>query len=170
MPRYLVEIEGKVFDIELAYRGDRYLATVDGSEIEINRFPLTDQRSLYLIDGRSHEIDIHADGYDAGRTVFMHGIEISASIEDYNLAQLRRRAGISKTASGDNKVTAPMPGLILEVKVSEGENVSRGQPLMIIEAMKMENVVKSPCDGQIKTIFAEASQSVEKGDKLIELA
>lgn len=71
------------------------------------------------------------------------------------------------SASKDNDVKAPMPGRILDVLVSEGKPVSAGDSLIVLEAMKMENVIKSPRDGTIKAINVSANESVEKNTVLL---
>ena len=67
-----------------------------------------------------------------------------------------------------NEVKAPMPGLILEVCVAVGQEVTENEPLLILEAMKMENTLVSPRSGKIKSIAVEKSNAVEKGQLLIE--
>jgi biotin carboxyl carrier protein len=65
-------------------------------------------------------------------------------------------------------IKAPMPGLILNIMASEGQAVKKGDPLLILEAMKMENIIKSPGDGTIAAIKAKKGDSVEKNQLLIE--
>ena len=67
-----------------------------------------------------------------------------------------------------NAIKAPMPGLILEVSVSEGQEVEENDPLLILEAMKMENSIVSPRSGKIKSVVAIKGAAVEKGQLLIE--
>lgn len=67
-------------------------------------------------------------------------------------------------------IKAPMPGLILKVLVTEGQAIKKGEPVLILEAMKMENVFKAPGDAVVKAIKIEERQAVEKGEILIELA
>jgi pyruvate carboxylase subunit B len=64
-------------------------------------------------------------------------------------------------------VTALMPGLIIEIAVKEGDSVKKGQGLLIIEAMKMQNELKSPKDGIVKKIIVKKGQTVNNNDKLI---
>lgn len=69
-------------------------------------------------------------------------------------------------ASGE-KVTAPMPGTILDVKVSQGTSVKKGDVLLVLEAMKMENEIMAPCDGTIKQVTVAKGASVNSGDPLV---
>jgi biotin carboxyl carrier protein len=61
-----------------------------------------------------------------------------------------------------------MPGLVVEVKVAKGDSVTKGQPLLVIEAMKMENIIKAQGDGTVKEIYVEVGKSVEKAGKMLE--
>ena len=68
--------------------------------------------------------------------------------------------------TGANKVTAPMPGTILQVKVSQGQSVKKGDVICVLEAMKMENDIPAPCDGVIASINVQKGASVNAGDVL----
>ena len=79
-------------------------------------------------------------------------------------------APATSTANGSAKVNAPMPGSILKVNVNKGDIVTKGQSLLILEAMKMENEIKAPVDGKILDIKVSKGQSVNLGQTLIEIA
>lgn len=74
-----------------------------------------------------------------------------------------------QTGAGSVKVTAPMPGKILNVKANAGQEVKKGQVILVLEAMKMENEVVAPEDGTIASIDVAAGDSVEAGDVLATL-
>lgn len=86
------------------------------------------------------------------------------------LDQLIEELGFSigDTAS-INQVNAPMPGLILEVMVHQGQEVEQGDPLLVLEAMKMENTIVAPRQGIVKDLLVEAGQTADKGQLLLEL-
>lgn len=169
MPRYLVEVDGQEYDIELDYRHDAFVATINGESVDLRRHHIAENRSVLLLDGNSVEVDVRTKGEYGERLVFMKGIEVPVTIENYQLAQLRKRAGMGGPGAVDKTINAPMPGLVIDVKVKAGDDVKKGQALLIIEAMKMENVMKAPADGVVKSVNTEAGKSVEKNDKLIEL-
>ena len=168
MARYLVNIDGKEFDIELEYRSEKYFAVINGKNVEIASYRLGESRSLLLIDDHAHEVDVRSNGYDNRKVVFMKGMEIPARIENYNLAQLRKTAGMSSETGVARQLRAAMPGLVIEVKVKPGDKVAKGQPLLVLEAMKMENIIKAQRQATIKAVHVSGGMSVEKGDKLME--
>ncbi|WP_226390875.1 acetyl-CoA carboxylase biotin carboxyl carrier protein subunit [Penaeicola halotolerans] len=81
---------------------------------------------------------------------------------------LLEKLGMSSLASTQLKdIKAPMPGLILDIKVKVGDEVKKGEPILILEAMKMENLLKSPGDGTISAIKVKKGDSVEKNQVMI---
>jgi biotin carboxyl carrier protein len=79
----------------------------------------------------------------------------------------KKKSAPAPAPAGGNTITAPMPGTVLDIKVSEGDSVSNGQVLLILEAMKMENEIMAPADGTVKSINATKGASVNAGDVLI---
>ena len=79
------------------------------------------------------------------------------------------KAAAPAGAAGANKVNAPMPGTILDVKVAVGQSVKNGQVLCILEAMKMENEIAAPCDGVVASINVTKGATVNTGDLLLSL-
>lgn len=83
--------------------------------------------------------------------------------------QLLKKLGLDMASSAKiNEVKAPMPGLVLGVKVEAGQEVVKDDPLMVLEAMKMENVLKSPGEAKVKKVHVKAGDAVEKNTVLIE--
>ena len=80
-------------------------------------------------------------------------------------AHALRRAGVTTLS----EIKAPMPGLIHSIKVESGQKVSKGDPILLLEAMKMENLIKAPADGVIGKIHVTKGQNVEKGAVLVSL-
>ncbi len=76
---------------------------------------------------------------------------------------------LKRSGSGESVVVAPLPGIVHSVEVKKGEDVKKGQLLMTLVAMKMENDVVSPRDGKVKSIEVKKGQTVNRGDVLIEI-
>ena len=75
-------------------------------------------------------------------------------------------APVSSAPAGGEQITSPMPGNILSVNISAGDTVKKGQVLMILEAMKMENEIMSPCDGKVVSVSVSKGAAVESGTLL----
>ncbi|MGI4742868.1 MAG: biotin/lipoyl-containing protein [Janthinobacterium lividum] len=85
--------------------------------------------------------------------------------------QLLERMGLSNTtATKVNELKAPMPGLIIAIRVQPGQAVQKGDPLLVLEAMKMENILKAPADGVVSIIAVELRTNVTKGQVLVQFA
>lgn len=100
-------------------------------------------------------------------TIVINGSEYFMNVKD-KMDELLETMGLNKlSASTVIDLKAPMPGLILDIKISEGQEVKKGDHLVILEAMKMENIIKSPGDGVIKAIKVKKGDSVEKNQIMV---
>ena len=118
-----------------------------------------------LVDGRSH--DFLVDRVDGGLAVQVEGERILVRIEDQ-----RERAAHAVTSArqrGKRQVRAVMPGTVVDVAVSEGQEVEEGQTLLILEAMKMRNPVTAEGPGRVVRLEVQVGQSVASGELLMEL-
>jgi biotin carboxyl carrier protein len=171
MPRYTVTVHDREYDIKLVYRADHVEATINGKRRHIVVHHLHDTRWLFLIDNNSLEIDVRSNGSPTvmgERMVFLRGHDIPVIVEDHALAHMRKVAGIGSVVKAELHLKAPMPGLVVQIRVEPGQHVSAGDPLVVIEAMKMENVLKARASGIVKAVPVTIGQSVEKGDTLVE--
>ncbi|PIE84149.1 MAG: acetyl-CoA carboxylase biotin carboxyl carrier protein subunit [Bacteroidia bacterium] len=73
----------------------------------------------------------------------------------------------SAKPSGEGTITSPLPGVVLDMKVKEGDTVKAGQPLLVLEAMKMENSIEAETDGQVIKVYVKTGDSVMEGDALV---
>ncbi len=123
-----------------------------------------------LQDGISYHVELISMDYPSRKMqLTVNGEAFDIAIDD-RYAQLIERMGLSKEVVVEVKdIKAPMPGLVLKINVKEGDSFQKGDPLLILEAMKMENVIKAPIDGVITKVNVEVGTSVEKGFVLLEL-
>jgi len=153
------------FQFELRQSEGKLYIKRNGSEQRADLVRLNNNRYSLILGGKSHEIGVEhmADGY----TITTGARSADFRVEDYELARLKKAAGIDDEAAL-KQVAAPMPGLIVDVVCQPGDEVNKGQPLLVMEAMKMENDIKSPIAGRIKSVKVSPRESVDKGTIMIE--
>lgn len=164
--KYITTVEGKSFTVEII---DEKHVSVDGKTYEID-FESVSGQPVYslIVDGKSHESYI-ARGDDNWQ-VLLRGRLYPITVEDEREKRLRAAAGGGVAESGEFILKAPMPGLVVAIPVSEGQEVKRGQVILILESMKMQNELKAPRDGTIHKIKVKAGESVEQKQTLLSMA
>ena len=160
---YKVSIKDREFDI---VNGEELF--VDGVKKDV-KFTFSGKGSLQVVvNGQSHEADLVSLDKEARKvTLRIEGKKLTAQIKepvDLLFEQLGMKQTLVKKV---NALKAPMPGLIVKLLVAVGDTVKQGEPLLILEAMKMENVFKAAADVTIKEIKVSEKQSVEKGQLLM---
>jgi biotin carboxyl carrier protein len=120
-------------------------------------------------DARSYTAELVSANYQEKTFTFkINGAVQTVSVKDRFDLLLDKLGMSNANAHKVNDVKAPMPGLILDIKVQPGQEVKKGDPIMILEAMKMENIIKSPGDGVVKEVKVQVKQNVEKNQVLIQ--
>ena len=155
-----------------------YSITIDTEKFNLHRsdvgsldiIPIGESRYHLLRDNRSYKVEVqHTDFPGKSITLAVNGNTYSVKIAD-KYDQIVDRMGMLATASHQiNEVRAPMPGLIVDVLAAAGQEVDKGTPLVVLSAMKMENIITSPGAGIIKRITVEINKTVEKGELIIEM-
>lgn len=137
---------------------------------QLNIIHSTNSTYHVIYENQSIEIELIHLNLDKNECCLsLDGVQMIVNIQD-NLAQMLSQLGFNTSSSQSEKILkAPMPGLVLTLLVAEGDIVKIGDNLLILEAMKMENIIKSPTNGTIKTINCKASNTVDKGQILIEI-
>jgi biotin carboxyl carrier protein len=165
-----LEHEVKLLAHEAANGTRRF--TVDGQSAEAHCEEITPGVYSILINGRPYEVQVSKRPGDApglaGPYVVVVGLR-RYIVELRDPRQWRRR-GSSLDAEGPQEIVAPMPGKIVKVLVTEGQEVKRDQGLMVIEAMKMQNEMRAPRAGRVERIYVEEGRGVEAGARLLRLA
>ncbi|MGZ4036047.1 MAG: acetyl-CoA carboxylase biotin carboxyl carrier protein subunit, partial [Bacteroidia bacterium] len=119
-------------------------------------------------DNRSYNVEVvKADAAEKSFLVSVNGNKYQLNVKD-KFDELLKSLGFDDlNAKKVNEIKAPMPGLVLDVRVAEGDSVKKGDPILVLEAMKMENIIKSPTDGIVKKINVKKGLAVEKNQVLI---
>lgn len=128
--------------------------------------------SFHVIkDNRSYTVEvIKADTAEKSFLVSVNGNKYQLNVKD-KYDELLKSLGLDNMKLNKvNEIKAPMPGLVLDIRVSEGSEVKKGDPILVLEAMKMENILKSPTDGIVKKINVKKGVAVEKNQVLINFA
>ena len=111
---------------------------------------------------------VKADAATKTFTIKVNGNVQTVTIKDKFDLLLEKMGMNASTATKVNNIKAPMPGLIIDLKIKAGDTVNTGDALLILEAMKMENVLKSPSSATVRSVKVRKGDSVEKGQILIE--
>jgi biotin carboxyl carrier protein len=153
---------------EIEFNGEQVL--INGKPSETDLVQLIQDKFHILDDNRSYNIEVlHADFLTKTFEVKVNEKVYHLKLED-ELDALLEKMGMSAGASQEmDDVKAPMPGLVLQVFVSEGQAVNKGDNLLVLEAMKMENIIKASGSGTVKAIKIKQKQAVEKNQLLIEM-
>ncbi len=136
---------------------------------EINSIKNSDTSYHILYDNKSYHAEIVQSDFTSKKySIKVNNTTYQVSIAndlDLRIAAMGFSVGSSKQI---NTIKAPMPGLLLDIQVKVGQEVNEDDPLLILEAMKMENLILSPRNGVIKSISATKGDAVDKGQLLIE--
>jgi biotin carboxyl carrier protein len=162
---YKAKINNKAIEIESSAEG--YL--IDGKPFPWDLVKVTEGYFHVLVNNQSYKAEIvKVDFATKSFLIKVNGNTYPVEVKD-KFDLLLEKMGMNSQSSGKvNNIKAPMPGLIIDLKVKVGDNVKPGDPLLILEAMKMENIIKSPGEGTVKSIKAKKGDSVEKNQILIE--
>lgn len=159
------QVKDRKFDIEATADG----LVVDGKLLDWNLTEVAKGTFHVIYHNRGFQAEIvKLDPVAKTCVVKVNGAVHTVVMKD-KFDLLLEKMGMSGAASAKiNNVKAPMPGLIVDLKVNVGDSVNAGDPLLVLEAMKMENILKAAGAGTVKSIKVKKGDSVEKGQTLIE--
>ena len=151
-------------DNEDCLKADSYKASIGEKEYIFNISKISDNSFSIILDGKSRLV--YAAESDDAIFINLDGINIRLDKVGNDMKKFAQ----DDSAFGDkDKITTPMPGKIIKILVGEGDRIEEGQPLVIVESMKMENEIKSPTNGSVKSIHFEAGDLVNPDQPIIKL-
>ena len=159
--KYFVEIDGKNHEVDLCRENDSWKIQWDGKAVDIES-----------LRQKSGEIRFLMGGYPVEGSVILQGDHAEVSMnQTVTAVRIGRSRASAQPASEsieyrEEIIRAPMPGLVVSL-AEEGESVKKGEAVAILEAMKMENELRTPVDGRIKSLGVKAGKKVEKGELLV---
>jgi len=158
---------GEAHEVEITGAEGRYQVTVGEQSWQVDARAAQPGIYSLLIDGRSYVADLTPR--DGTTVVDVGGERYEVQVEERTRWIIRTRGGAAAGAGGQTLV-APLPGRITHVSVAPGDAVKRGDPLLVIEAMKMENELRAGAAGTVAEVRVAAGQPVNAGDVLVVIA
>jgi biotin carboxyl carrier protein len=162
--RYRVRLTGVTKDVSVEARGARWAISVDGQEHLVEQIVVEKDELFSLIVGdHSYLVDLVLADWEAGRLVVgAIGEQIELRVRD-ELEAVAEQVTAVTAKTGVFELRAPMPGIVLRALAAPGARVARGQGLVVLEAMKMQNELASEMEGLLQEILVSEGQLVETG-------
>jgi biotin carboxyl carrier protein len=161
--KFEVVINGARRTVEIERDDNRWRISLDGENIDADAVEIAPNIFSILLNGNSHEVRVTPTAAGALTLQTAHQ-EFIAEVVDPRAWRGRRHGALE--AEGRQQVLAPMPGKIVSVLVQAGEKVEAGQGLFVVEAMKMQNEIRSPKSGTVERLLAKEGQPVNAGEVL----
>ena len=141
---------------------------VDNKSIKFDIDNVSENRMVVFYDNRAHEVEVLSRN-EKRFVLMVNGKTVEVEIKD-EIDQLLQKLGMtSHNSKSVSELKSPMPGAIIDVMIEAGDEVSKGDPILILEAMKMEHSLKASRDGVVAEVLIEPGQQVAAGDALIRL-
>lgn len=162
--KYYVQVNGRQHEVDVVERLGELKVAVDGKPLDLSYEEVDALGQVALLsEGRSYGVSIEGDMAKASVVIAGHLYAVEIEDERERAAHAAERAA----SKGGGIVKAIMPGIVVKLIVAEGEVVEAGQPLLILEAMKMQNEIAAPAAGKIKAIHVREREAVAGGAKLV---
>ena len=155
---YEIAIEGEIHRLELKRTDKGWACRLDGSVVDIDCAPIGVDVLSLVLNGKSYQIRRE------NNKIFVGDRAYEVSVADPR--SWRGRRGSSAAESGPRKLTASMPGRVVRVLASEGDQIEPGQGVVVIEAMKMQNEIRSPKQGRLQKLLVHEGMNVNAGETL----
>jgi len=154
-----------------------HLLRIAGRDYKAEVKELTPERAVVVVDGKEYAVDLVRIGRkkvtaEAVRALTGSAAPVAAPAAAPAVAPPAPVAAprTAPPARGEGGITAPMPGLVLTIKVKEGDTVQAGQALLVMEAMKMENAITASYNGTVSRVYVREGDSISEGDLLVDVA
>lgn len=158
---YDVNIDGKNYHLELNYVDGRWQCRLDGEAVDVDAVLARRDVLSVIIGGKAYEIKRERTATDMH--LWVGSVRYAVQLRDPRSLRSRASADDEK---GPRKLIAPMPGKVVRILAGESAEVEAGQGIVVVEAMKMQNEIKSPKKGVVRKIVAAEGAAVNAGDVL----
>jgi biotin carboxyl carrier protein len=160
--RYDIGLGSRSYRLELARKEGGWDCKLDGREIAVQAERISAEKLSLLAGGESFEVRHHRT--EGGAELFIRGTRYEVSVEDPR--SWRGRSSGAQGEAGPQRLTASMPGKVVRVLAQEGDKIVPGQGIAVVEAMKMQNEIRSPRAGVLKKLLAHEGMKVNSGELL----
>lgn len=157
-----LSIDGMTKDVSCEQRDDGFVVSVEGREYRVSEVSRKDDTLSFFVDRTAHTARV---------SPAVGGAWFSVAGRTFRLTEEQKDTDrpVTRGSGGDGKLEAPMPGNVVSVNVTEGQSVTAGTPVVVIESMKMMNEIAATADGQVRRVHCRAGQHVGFGDVLVEI-
>lgn len=160
--KYYARVDNNEYEVEI--EDGKVLVNGKPINVDLVRSGATELYSM-LLDGHSYEMLVNADRFNY--QINVRGVQLQVQVEDERGRRLNRARRLPTLPEGELAITAPIPGLVVRVLVQQGETIEEGQPVLLLEAMKMENELRAVRGGVVKNVMVTAGQRVDQNAPLI---
>ncbi len=158
----IVKVDDKEYKLSVDREGNAFVVHLQNKRVRAEiAAPYHNAQMTLVVQDKLYSIV-----FDAENRLRVNEEEYTAEVFDEQIHRLMK-ASPAASEKKEVTVTVPMPGLVVEIEVHEGDTVKAGQGLIVVEAMKMQNEIKSPKDGIVRQIFVQKGQSVNSREKLM---
>jgi biotin carboxyl carrier protein len=161
-----ISVDNKTFDIDIKELNGKFFAIIDGNQFEVKpEFDKFGQMYAIIVNGKHYEVRLSEEKNKYKVNIFRNPYLVSKS------QAADKTDEKTKTQISDRKtlINSPMSGLVIAIHIKQGQIVDKGESLIVLEAMKMQNDILSPIKAKVSEIFAKKGQTVEKDNKLLVL-
>lgn len=157
----------KVYEFDSTFKDGKHIFSSTAGAADYDLLPLGNGRYSLLKNGQSLlvQIALRNNQYH----VRLKGEHLVFEVEDERMRKVKELVAAASSGPTELNLQAPIPGVIVQVPVEEGASIKKGQPLVILEAMKMENVLKATCDCVVEKVLVNAGQAVQQNQELLRL-
>lgn len=164
--KYHITVDGRAHEVEVVERLGELVVSLDGKVFDARYLEVDDLGQVVILhEGKSYGLSIEGDANQKYVTLAGHVRDVRIEDEREKAARAAERA----RNKGGGAVLAVMPGVVVEVLVQKGKRVQKGEPLLVLSAMKMQNEIAAPVDGVVVDVHVAAGQAVAGGAKLATL-
>ena len=167
---YVAVVDGEEHEVEIVEIAPGHFQLFMGDrKLEVDAHPVAPETLSCIIDGEVFDVSLH-ENPKGGEDVRIRDHELRLEVLDLRRMRLRQAQDSSGALDGPAEIASPMPGKVVAVLVKNGDKVSEGQGLLVVEAMKMENELKAPKDGEVQSLQVQEGAAIDGGTVLCVVA